>query len=156
MIAFVRYWLPLLVCSMVIFGASADSQSVERTSRFLVPFLRWFAPDVSMETVRVVRFIVRKSAHMIEFGVFAWLWWRALRRPVRNDPRPWSSKTAWMAMGATFLYALTDEFHQLFVSNRGGSLVDVGFDTVGGAIALGLIWLWYTRFRKAHENEETA
>ena len=34
--------------------------------------------------------IVRKRAHLTEYAVLGWLLWRALRKPVRRDPRPWS------------------------------------------------------------------
>ena len=36
----------------------------------------------------------------------------------------------------TFLYACTDEFHQLFVPGRAGRFTDVLIDTTGGIIML--------------------
>jgi hypothetical protein len=59
MISFLRYWLPLLLWMLVIFGASADPQSNAHTSRFLVPFLRWFNPNVSQETIDAARWFDR-------------------------------------------------------------------------------------------------
>lgn len=111
------------------------------TSRFLEPFLRWLNPDISAAAIDTVRWLVRKAAHMSEYAVLAWLWWRALRRPVRNDARPWSWKTAGAAWALTVLYAASDEFHQTFVANRTGSILDVGIDAAGGALGLGLLRL---------------
>lgn len=145
MISFLRYWLPLLVWMVVIFSASADTQSTERTSRFLEPFLRWLNPDVSLYTIRVVRWFVRKSAHVLEFAFFAWLWWRVLRKPVRRDPRPWSWRTTGLALACAMLYAITDELHQYFVANRSASVLDVCFDTAGAMLALGVLWLLHKR-----------
>src|ERR1041385_8647043 len=81
---FVRYWLPLFVWLAVIFGASADAQSTEHTSRFIDPFLRWLIPNISAAALEHVHWLVRKTAHMTEFALMAWLSWRALRKPKRH------------------------------------------------------------------------
>jgi len=147
MISFLRYWLPLLVWMLVIFSASADTQSTEHTSRFLVPLLRWLNPNVSEETIDTVRWLVRKAAHMTEFAIFAWLWWRALRKPVRGDPRPWSWRVAALVIAVVVLYASSDEIHQAFVPGRTASVKDVCIDTAGGIIGLGLLWIIYRKRR---------
>jgi len=145
MLSFLRYWLPLVLWMAVIFGASADAQSTERTSRFLEPFLRWLKPEVTAREIEAVRWVVRKAAHVIEFALLAWLLWRALRKPKRNDPRPWSWKPAAATLGIVILYAAADEFHQRFVPNRTGSIQDVCIDTAGAVLALAIVWLWYGR-----------
>ena len=88
MTSFLRYWLPLLLWMLVIFGASADAQSTEHTSRFLEPFLRWLHPNISAHAIDRARWVIRKSAHVTEFAMLAWLWWRVLRKPTRHDSRP--------------------------------------------------------------------
>jgi VanZ family protein len=144
----IRYWLPLIAWMLVIFSASADVQSSERTSRFLEPFLRWIHPGISAEAIDVARLVVRKSAHAIEYAVLAWLLWRALWKPSRGDARPWS----WKIAGATFLgvvfYAATDEIHQRFVPNRTGSVADACIDTAGGILGLAVAWVIYRRRAK--------
>ena len=47
------------------------------------------------------------------------------------------------ALGAVVLYAISDELHQYFVANRTASVRDVGIDTLGGTIGLGLLWVIY-------------
>ena len=141
MISFLRYWLPLLIWMTVIFSASADTQSTAHTSRFLEPFLRWLWPDISPEKIDQVRWVVRKTAHLTEFAILAWLWWRALRRPTRQVSKPWSWRTAGFSLGAVILYAISDETHQYFVANRTASVRDVGIDTLGGIMGLGLLWV---------------
>jgi VanZ family protein len=154
MISFVRYWLPLLIWLGVIFSASADTQSTQHTSRFLEPFLRWLWPDVTPAAIDNVRWFVRKSAHVVEYAILAWLWWRALRRPQRNDPRPWSLGTACVAWLAVVLYAITDEWHQTFVANRSGTVRDVFIDGFGGVLGLGCLWMrhWW-RARKSRSRD---
>jgi VanZ family protein len=146
--SFLRYWLPLAAWMLVIFSASADAQSTQHTSRFLEPFLRWLDPNVTAETIDLVRWCVRKTAHMVEFAILAWLAWRALRQARGDRAGIWSWRTAGLTLAFVVFYAVTDEFHQTFVPNRTGSAVDVCIDTLGGAIALALLRLWHgVRFR---------
>jgi VanZ family protein len=158
MTSFLRYWAPLMIWMVLIFSASADAQSAQRTSRFLEPFLRWLNPDISLETIDLVRWAIRKTAHLAEYAILAWLAWRALRKPHRHDPRPWSWKAAGTALGMVILYAATDEIHQRFVPNRTGALRDVCIDTAGGALGLLALWVWHrlrTR-RRARNKSETS
>jgi len=157
MTPFLRYWLPLLLWMLVIFGASADTKSTEHTSRLLEPFLRWLIPNISARTIEHVRWVVRKSAHMAEFAMLAWLWWRVLRKPVRHDPRPWSWKPAVGALAIAILYASVDEFHQRFVANRTPSWRDVCIDTAGAVFGLTLVWMahrWRRRRATRVENSK--
>lgn len=71
--------------------------------------------------------ILRKGAHMAEFGLLWWLWWRAF------DRRPYLWATV-----ITLAYAASDELHQSFVSGRHGSPVDWLIDACGVVIAFGL------------------
>src|SRR5689334_4621785 len=71
--------------------------------------------------------ILRKGAHMTEYGLLWLLWHRALRH-----------RHAAAAIAITVAYAATDEFHQHFVSGRHGTPVDVLIDAAGVAIAIAL------------------
>jgi hypothetical protein len=79
-------------------------------------------------------FPLRKLAHMGVFGVWARLLARAL---TRNTFWSWK-KIFFCALGFTFLYACSDEFHQTFVAGRHGSPIDVAIDITGAWCALGL------------------
>ena len=69
--------------------------------------------------------ILRKLAHMTEFGLLWLLWWRALG--YRGKALP-----ALIAIA----YAVTDELHQSTVEDRHGSPVDVLIDSAGVALAI--------------------
>ena len=72
-------------------------------------------------------FILKKSAHVIEYAIFYRFLYRALpRRPI-------------LVLIISIIYALSDEFHQSFVPGRTSKLTDVGFDTLGMIISLQLI-----------------
>ena len=72
--------------------------------------------------------------------MLALLLWRAVRKPVKNDPRPWIWREARLALLLVVLYAASDEFHQLFVSSRDAAVHDVLIDTAGGAAGLLALW----------------
>jgi VanZ family protein len=67
--------------------------------------------------------VLRKLAHMAEYAILGGLIFRASR----------SAPAAFMLASA---YAVTDEFHQTFVSGRHGSPVDWLIDSVGALIGV--------------------
>lgn len=71
--------------------------------------------------------ILRKAAHMAEYGLLWFLWYRALQL---RSPLP--------AVAITLAYAVSDEVHQSFVQGRHGTPVDVLIDAVGVGIAVAL------------------
>ena len=80
--------------------------------------------------------VLRKLAHMTEYGVLALLWWRALRT---RSPLP--------AALIAIAYAVTDEYHQSFVAGRHGAPVDVLIDTVGVALGVAVFRASRARWR---------
>ncbi|HKS38852.1 MAG TPA: VanZ family protein [Verrucomicrobiae bacterium] len=135
-----KYWLPVLVWMALIFWASTDLMSSQRTSRIIGPLLRWFNPDLSEETIRHVQLVVRKTAHLTEYAILALLLWRAIRKPKKEDGRPWSWREAALAIAVAGAYAMTDELHQHFVASRYGSAWDVLLDTLGAAAGMFVLW----------------
>ena len=144
---FLKYWLPVLLWMALIFSASGDTRSFARSSRILAPLLHWLFPHLPEDTVHFIVLLARKGAHLTEYAVLALLCWRALRKPVRNDPRLWDWRTARLVLLLVALYAATDEFHQLFVANREPMVHDVLIDTAGGAAGLLALWV-LGRWRK--------
>lgn len=135
-----KYWLPVGIWMALIFIGSGDTLSSRHTSRFLGPFIHWLLPALSPDNVDAVVFCLRKTGHVTEYAALALLLWRALRRPVLRDPRPWDWSLAGSALLLAAFYAATDEFHQSFVPTREGRVHDVVLDTCGAAAALLLLW----------------
>jgi VanZ family protein len=142
--AFLKYWLPVVVWMAVIFTASADTRSYQHSEEVLglfEPLVHWLFPSLSPESVGTIHEAARKCCHLAEYGVFALLLWRAMRRPVKGAARPWHWPQAGIVLSLVFLYAASDEFHQRFVPTRTARVADVFIDTFGGAAALGALWL---------------
>ena len=87
-----------------------------------------FDPGVSAPML-----VARKLAHVTEYAVLTALWAWALAPLLR-----WPA-LALAAGGISLAYAISDEYHQTFVTGRTGQAVDVLIDCVGIALALWLI-----------------
>ena len=135
--AFLKYWLPVLAWMIFIFIGSTDLLSAEHTSRFIGPFLRWFAPDVPDATIASVQLVVRKCAHLTEYAILAALICRALR--VHRK------RVLVLAFLLTAVCAVLDEFHQSFVASRTASPWDVAIDCIGALAGLALYSLFSNR-----------
>jgi VanZ family protein len=147
---FLKYWLPSLLWILVIYGASSDSESARHSSRIIAPIVRWLFPHVSETELDLVILVFRKCAHLTEYAALAVLLWRAMWKPARRDPRPWSWRTAGLAILIVAVYAATDEIHQTFVPSRQGSVRDVVLDTSGalaGMLVAAAIYKWRARQR---------
>lgn len=146
---FAKYWLPVVVWSVVIYSASGDKKSVHHSSRIIEPIVRWLIPDISDEAVRTTVLLVRKTAHVTEYAIFALLLWRGFRNTSWREAAGWPWRCAVAAWGAAVGFAITDEWHQVFVPGRQGSGWDVMIDSLGAAAGLGVLWwLWRRRSLK--------
>src|SRR5438045_9763579 len=96
-----------------IFIGSTDLLSAEHTSRFIGPFLRWFAPGISDATVASIQLVVRKCAHLTEYAILAALLSRALRLIQQRVGR-----TFLVSFLIAAVHAALDDFHQSFFASR--------------------------------------
>jgi VanZ family protein len=132
---------------VAIFSASGDKQSFQHSSRIVGPFLHWLLPNLSEHAVYNAVIAARKCAHLTEYAILAILTWRAVRKPLWRDTRPWRWSEAGAALWVAALYAATDEFHQTFVASREGCLRDVLIDSSGAAIGLLVLYFLGRRFK---------
>jgi hypothetical protein len=133
-------WLGVVVWTGVTLWAGGEDGATANTSRWLFPIIRWLIPDASFEARFEVLSLVRKSAHLIEYGLLALLAWAAVRA---------SHVALLRATGLALLWvvaiAACDEFRQSLLANRTGSIRDVALDLTGGILALAVA-ITYTRF----------
>lgn len=122
-------WSLTVICMGVIFWLSSRTatESSEQ-SGVIVEFLRRiFGDNVFTD------FIVRKSAHCLEFTGLSFLFNISLY-VTKNKP------SFVFAVMLTSIYAATDEFHQFFVEGRSCQITDWAIDTAGAILgALGFL-----------------
>jgi VanZ family protein len=133
----VTYWLPALAWMGMVLVASTDPFSAKNTAVVLHAILYWAFGYVDPDTFNLVHFLVRKSAHFIEYAILSALWFRALRVHVANL---WRVRWALLGVGISLMVAIADEVHQSFVPSRTASARDVLLDSCGALFAQLLIW----------------
>ncbi|HSY52694.1 MAG TPA: VanZ family protein [Thermoanaerobaculia bacterium] len=133
---FLTYWLPPIAWCAVILSASTDTFSGANTGSVLERIIVWLTGhSVAPATLDTINFVVRKCAHLTEYGILGALTFRALR----GERTSWSLRWAVWAIVLTACVASIDEFHQTFVPSRTGSWHDVVLDAAGAAVAQILI-----------------
>lgn len=108
----------------------------------------WSLDDSAREVIIAsYHVLIRKTAH---FSIFAALGFSAAGFFASFD-RIKQMQIPLFATAYTFLYAVSDELHQLFVVGRSGQLTDVLLDTAGGIfgtlIFILILKLYYRRLK---------
>jgi VanZ family protein len=119
----------------LIWWLSSDVDSGENSSRFVGWLVSVLAPWMTPGQTHLLHGLVRKLSHVVEYGILAALWFRALHRGQRLAPAP----SVLAALLGTVAWAVIDEIHQAFVPTRSGTVVDVLLDTMGAALTLALL-----------------
>jgi|SRR5882724_11074680 len=125
------YWLPPIAWATVILTASTDAFSSSSTIGWLERVTGWLGYQLAPSTAGIANHLIRKTAHLTEYGILSALSFRALR----GERLRWSPRWAAGALLLSLALASIDEFHQTFVPSRTGTWQDVVLDTVGAAVA---------------------
>ena len=128
---------PLILWAALIFIGSTDLLSAENTEGALVRPVLWLFPHLSEGTLKIFQFVVRKAAHLTEYAIFALLAARAFRTSAREMLR---QRWFWVSLLLVVAYSLSDEFHQSFYPSRTASIYDSMIDSLGGLVALTIVW----------------
>ncbi|MCA0986886.1 VanZ family protein [Guptibacillus algicola] len=137
-------WLLLALLMMTILFISSNTpyqnQDVKPLFREWVTITQEDLPQIEFtydgalvtpsQPYNYVEFFLRKSAHVVSFGLLAFFWMMFFKGKY--------SKRVALLLGfaLALLYALFDEFHQSLIPNRTGHLIDVFIpDTLGIVIA---------------------
>lgn len=144
-----KYWTPVIITMACIYWMSTDTLSSRSTMHIIEPILRFIAPSLSRKEILMIHGMIRKAAHVIVYLILGILLFRAFRAG-SNERRLW--RWASSSLAIVVLYAMTDEFHQLHIPMRTASLVDVGFDTLGGILAQCISVICYERQRQEGRN----
>jgi VanZ family protein len=113
-IKIIKYWLPVFIwCALIYYLSSI--------------------PELKSDLPNQWDFVARKIAHMAEYGFLTFLFFRAAIQGLS-----FKKSILYSALFAT-TYALTDEYHQMYVLGRVGSLKDVFIDGIGIFLVIFLI-----------------
>jgi len=147
-----KTWIAAVLWLIVIAIESTAALSSENTSRILYPLLH-FLFGMDMATFEPIHFFIRKSGHVVGYGILSILLFRAWRATLTSgalQPR-WMLRWADIAVLGTALVASLDEWHQSFIPTRTGMWQDAVLDTCAGIAAQILVYFWMKRRSSGHE-----
>lgn len=132
-----RYWLPAALWTGLVLYASSDTFSAENTGGILQAIVAATLGTLSPRTFAALHFLVRKCAHLTEYGILSLLWLRAWRAGRGGFVWNWGLA----AVGIAVAVAIADEVHQSFVPSRSGEVRDILLDATGALLAQILVWV---------------
>lgn len=128
-------WLIVVLWMILIFYFSQQpvSDSRDLSSNITKQLIEIVEKVTPLENVQEsqLHHLVRKNAHFIIYfflGIFALLALKLTRLK--------RSTSAVIALAVCMIYAVTDEYHQLFVDGRGAQLKDIFIDWAGAATGI--------------------
>ncbi|NFT07702.1 MULTISPECIES: VanZ family protein [Clostridium] len=127
-------WILLILWMIIIFVMSNQPAVIsDKQSGLVITTLTNLGIDMNGIFGELANFIVRKTAHFLEYMILGILILNVLKIQYTRK------KTMLLGIVLVFLYACSDEIHQLFVKGREGAFRDVVIDTLGGTFGIFVI-----------------
>ena len=129
---FVLFWM----CLIFFFSMDSGDASSIKSNSIIDHMSQFFlGKNITLEEKEIIRekyeYPLRKGAHLTLYfclGVSVLL--------LLKEYHLITKKEIIISICLVFLYACSDEIHQLFVPNRSGELLDVLLDTFGGSLGV--------------------
>ena len=134
-------WVILIIWMIIIFLFSNQAYSGDTTHSILENVLP------SILNIDILNFIIRKSAHFIEYFILTLLTISLLKEYSLTE-----RIILLLSLIICFTYACTDEIHQAFIPGRTSLFKDVLIDTSGGLISLILYYI-FNKYKKISRNK---
>ena len=137
-----KYFIPSILLMILIFSFS--NQTGNESSSLSGQIVQWIQINLH---ISIPELIIRKGAHMSEYALLTMTFIYGFYKSELKQFQIYS-----YSLLACFLYACTDEFHQLFIGGRAGQITDVLIDTSGGILALVFVYIlsyFYTKRKSA-------
>lgn len=129
----IKYFIPTILLMILIFYMSSRTADISSSqSSFFVDILQDILrfDNKYYETIETV---FRKFCHFSEYALLSLtIYWGLKKNRITNYYYP---------IVITCLYAITDEFHQLFVAGRSGEIRDVIIDTSGAVFMMLIVYI---------------
>jgi len=125
------YWSLLIAWMIMIFVMSnqpatvSDSQSIG-----ILELFSKIGININGIFGNLANFVIRKCAHFFEYMILALLTFNVLKLYFNTK------QVVICTIAIVFIYACSDEIHQLFVLGREGAIRDVIIDTCGGSASV--------------------
>ncbi|GAA0788571.1 VanZ family protein [Hathewaya limosa] len=153
------YFIPALIFMIMIFCFSQQPGDVStQNNQFIVEIMNKVIPSfVTFVGYDMLNFLVRKAAHVTEFMILFFLFFYGINNYYKVRTKQVLLKYWVMSSISTFLYACTDEIHQIFIMGRSGQFKDVMIDSIGiviGSIILFIIGMIKMKLKSRQAYKE--
>jgi VanZ family protein len=121
-----RFLPPIVWMGLIALGSS-DLLADNRTGHWMLTLLGKVALWASSTHLDMAHIVVRKLGHLVEYGILAILWCRALAG---------SARATTLAFVLAAVYGGVDELWQSLYPSRTPAVTDVAFDAIGALLGL--------------------
>ena len=125
----INLMLVIIWMCFIFFMSNQPAETSDSQSIGIINILSKFGININGIFGDIANFVVRKCAHFLEYMILGFL----IINFIKEDFKLYH--IVLIAIVGVFLYACTDEFHQLFVPGRDGNFRDVIIDTSGGTLS---------------------
>lgn len=134
------FWILSFIWMGLIFYFSDQPAKIsDNQSDKVIDIINKLLRNIDLRDYKRIEFMARKGAHFTLYFILGILitlsiYFLFKRIKIHN--------ACLLGLLFSIIYSITDEYHQLFVSGRSGSMKDVGIDTLGalsGIIVLGIV-----------------
>lgn len=153
---YIFFTLMILTCIIIfIFSSQNGEESTEVSDGFISKIIEIFTltqnqtEEQKQETIENLQFIVRKTAH---FSIFTILGMTSMG--FINTYNISCKKKIGISFFIGFLYAISDEFHQLFSSGRTAKVMDVGIDSAGVIFGILIVYIIIKIYKNVKTKKE--
>ncbi|WML36475.1 VanZ family protein [Clostridium sp. OS1-26] len=129
-------WILVITWMVIIFWFSNQPAVIsDEKSKFVIHVFKVLGFNLDSILGDLANFIVRKVGHFTEYLILYVLLFNALLEDFNFK------KSLMVSLFIVFVYACSDEIHQIFIPGRTARIRDVIIDTCGGSFAMLVIYL---------------
>lgn len=151
-----RICLRQILCLMASVGLMIliylfSGQTAEASSAVSSPFAEFLLSVIQKLPEDMAVFIVRKGAHFSIYAALGFLLFYALVPTIRARKKPFNLLLLLQAASSWLIctiYAVSDEFHQLYVPGRSGEFRDIVLDSCGSLSGLLIALILFVQLTK--------
>lgn len=140
----------LILWLILIFGFSQDNGAASSSkSDSLANITVNVISDITGKKLNmdIITFIIRKMAHFTEYMILG-----ILIINVFKDYKTIDNEILVLCIVLCFIYACSDELHQLFISDRSARLLDVLIDSSGSFFGIYIFNFFYVRKKTLNDK----
>lgn len=138
----ISWVLVVLYLAMIFYFSGQDGTSSHKVSFKLLQYIKLLIilmPEWLQDCLAGIyyntEFLLRKAAHFTEYFILSLLFYRAM-----SVSGVKARKGMLITLVFCFLYAVSDEVHQIFVPGRVFAVTDILIDTLGAALGVAIIY----------------